>query len=32
MIGVRLIDQSWLAKLPPELAIRLKQIQDTPEG
>lgn len=31
MIGVRLIDQSWLSKLPPELADRLKQILDTPD-
>jgi hypothetical protein len=32
MIGVRLIDQSWLAKLPAELADRLKQILDTPDA
>jgi len=32
MIGVRLIDRSWLTKLPPELADRLKQILDTPDG
>src|SRR6266478_4729748 len=32
MIGVRLIDPSWLAKLPPELAARLKQILDTPDA
>ena len=32
MIGVRLIDPSWLTKLPPELAERLKQILDTPDG
>ena len=32
MIGVGLIDQSWLAKLPPLLAERLKAILDTPEG
>ena len=32
MIGVRLIDASWLAKLPPELAERLKQILDTPDA
>ena len=32
MIGVRLIDQSWLDKLPPELASRLKQILDTPDA
>src|SRR5205823_10968962 len=32
MIGVRLIDRSWLPKLPPELADRLKQILDTPDA
>jgi Uncharacterised nucleotidyltransferase len=32
MIGVGLIDQSWLAKLPPELADRLKQLLDTPDA
>jgi Uncharacterised nucleotidyltransferase len=32
LIGVGLIDASWLAKLPPELAVRLKQLLDTPEG
>src|SRR5438128_1033741 len=32
MIGVRLIDPLWLAKLPPELASRLKQILDTPDA
>jgi len=32
LIGVGLIDASWLVKLPPELANRLKQILDTPEG
>ncbi len=32
MIGVRLIDASWLPKLPPELAERLKQILDTPDA
>jgi hypothetical protein len=31
MIGVRLIDQTWLTRLPPELADRLKQILDTPD-
>jgi hypothetical protein len=30
MIGVGLIDASWLKKLPPELADRLKKILDTP--
>ena len=29
MINVGLIDPSWLAKLPPELAVRLKHIMDT---
>src|SRR6202790_4028231 len=32
MIGVGLIDRSWLQKLPPELADRLKQILDRPDG
>lgn len=32
MIGVGLLDQSWLAKLPPVLATRLQAILDTPEG
>src|ERR1700687_2036541 len=32
LIGVRLIDGSWLTKLPPELAERLKQILDTPDA
>src|ERR1700730_10981645 len=32
MIGVRLIDQSWLPNLPPELADRLKHILDTPDA
>ena len=32
LIGVGLIDASLLAKLPPELADRLKQIFDAPEG
>lgn len=31
MIGVGLIDPSWLTKLPPELAARLKHIFDTPD-
>jgi hypothetical protein len=31
LIGVRLIDSSWLPNLPPELASRLKQILDTPD-
>jgi hypothetical protein len=32
LIGVGLIDASWLAKAPPELAARLKQILDTPDA
>lgn len=32
MIGVGLIDQTWVAKLPPELAKRLQHIFDTPGG
>ena len=32
MIGVGLIDRSWLAKLPAVLAERLKGILDTPES
>lgn len=32
LIGVGLIDASWLPKLPLELAERLKQILDTPDG
>lgn len=32
LIGVGLIDASWLPKLPSELAARLKQILDTPDS
>jgi hypothetical protein len=32
LIGVGLIDASWLTKLPPELAARLQQILDTPDA
>jgi hypothetical protein len=32
LIGVGLIDSSWLANLPAELAVRLKEILDTPDG
>ncbi len=32
LIGVGLIDYSWLPKLPSELAARLKQILDTPDA
>jgi hypothetical protein len=32
LLDVHLIDRSWLAKLPPVLADRLKLILDTPDG
>ena len=32
MIGVGLVDSSWLKKLPPELADRLRHILDTPDA
>jgi hypothetical protein len=32
LIGAGLIDPSWLAKYPPELADRLKQILDSPDS
>jgi hypothetical protein len=32
LIDVGLIDASWCAKLPPELAARLQHLLDTPEG
>ena len=32
MIDVGLVDASWLTKLPQQLAERLKQILDTPDG
>ncbi len=32
LIGVELIDRSWLPKLLAELADRLKQILDTPDA
>ena len=32
LLGIRLIDSSWLMKLPPELAARLQHILDTPDG
>jgi len=32
LIGVGLLDESWLARLPPELAARLKEILDTPDS
>jgi hypothetical protein len=32
LIGVGLIDASWLGKLPPELAGRLKHLLDDPDA
>lgn len=32
LIDVGLVDESWLSRLPPELATRLKQLLDDPEG
>ncbi len=32
LIGVGLIDPSWLTRLPPELAARLQQLFDTPDA
>ena len=32
LVGVGLIDRSWLAKLPPVLAERLQGILDTPDA
>jgi hypothetical protein len=32
LIGVGQIDQSWTARLPPELAARLQQLLDNPNG
>ena len=32
MLAVGLIDATWLPKLPPDLAARLKYLIDTPEG
>jgi hypothetical protein len=32
LIGVGLIDRTWLAQLPPLLAERLQAILDTPDG
>ena len=31
MLDVELIDETWLGRLPPELAVRLKEIIDNPE-
>jgi hypothetical protein len=32
MIDVGLVDESWSARLAPELATRLKQLLDNPGG
>lgn len=32
LIGVGLVDRTWLTRLPPELAKRLQHILDTPDG
>ena len=32
LIAVGLVDVSWLGKLPPELAVRLKELLDSPDG
>ncbi len=32
LIGVGLIDESWVASLPRELALRLQSLLDTPDG
>lgn len=32
MIGLGLIDASWLSRFPPDLAARLQEILDTPNG
>jgi hypothetical protein len=32
MIGVGLVDETWLARLPDELSSRLKELLDNPEG
>lgn len=32
LISVGLIDATWLSRLPPDLAARLKQLLDTPNG
>jgi hypothetical protein len=32
MIGVGLVDESWLSRLPGEFAARLKELLDNPEG
>jgi hypothetical protein len=32
MIDLGLLDESWLVRLPPELAGRLKELLDDPDG
>ena len=32
MISLGMVDSSWLEKLPPELAVRLKTLLDDPDG
>lgn len=32
LVGVGLLDSTWLSRLPPELAARLQNILDTPDG
>ena len=32
LIGVGLIDRAWLSRLPPDLAQRLQELLDTPDG
>jgi hypothetical protein len=32
MIDVELVDDSWCNRLPPELALRLKELLDNPNG
>jgi hypothetical protein len=32
MLDVALIDASWLTQFPPELAARLQELLDNPEG
>jgi len=32
LIGVGLVDQTWTERLPPELASRLQQLLDNPDG
>ncbi len=32
MIDVELVDESWCGRLPPALAVRLKELLDNPNG